>query len=116
MDSTRGVETMADHNSEDILREMRSDFLKYNLRYCVVQLYTAEDLPPLCTFISQGIPAFWKTTDHDGSITHHMRVYDINRNVNTQLSWENGVWKWDLSRVRLIRHDPLTSNGDDNNG
>ena len=35
-----------------------------------------------------------------------MRVYDINQNGTTQLSWADGVLKWDLSRVRLTRHDP----------
>lgn len=103
---TRGVKTMGDYNSEEVLKEMQSDFLKYDLRYCIVELYTAEDLPPLYTYISQGVPVFWKTTNHGGSITHHMRVYDINQNRNTQLSWANGVLKWDLSRVRLTRHDP----------
>ena len=103
---TRGVKTMGDRNNEEVLKEMQSDFLKYDLRYCIVELYTAEDLPPLYTYISQGVPVFWKTTNHDGSITHHMRAYDINQNRSTQLSWANGVLKWDLSRVRLTRHDP----------
>lgn len=97
---------MADRNNEEVLKEMQSDFLKYDLRCCIVELYTAEDLPPLYTYISQGVPVFWKTTDHDGSIKYHMRVYDINQNRNTQLSWSDGVLKWDLSRVRLTRHDP----------
>lgn len=97
---------MADYDSEEVLKEMQSDFLKYDLRYCIVELYTAEDLPPLYTYISQGVPVFWKTTDPNGSIMHHMRVYDINQNRNTQLSWADGVLKWDLSRVRLTRQDP----------
>lgn len=105
MDSTRGVATMGDRNSEEVLREMSLDFLKYDLQYCIVELYTAEDLPPLYTYISQGVPVLWKTTNHDGSTIHHMRVYDINQNRSTQLSWSNGVLKWDLSRVRLTRHD-----------
>lgn len=49
---------------------------------------------------------FWKTIDYDGSIKYHMRVYDVNQNRSTQLSWSDGVLKWDLSRVRLTRHDP----------
>ena len=106
MDSTHGVATMGDYNGEEVLKEMQLDFLKYDLQYCIVELYTAEDLPPLYTYISQGVPVFWTTTNHDGSITYHMRVYDINQNRSTQLSWVNGVLKWDLSRVRLTRHDP----------
>lgn len=97
---------MGDRNSEEVLREMQLDFLKYDLQYCIVELYTSEDLPPLYTYISRGVPVFWKTTDPDGSIRCHMRVYDINQNRSTQLSWWNGVLKWDLSRVRLTRHDP----------
>lgn len=103
---TRGVATMGDRNNEEVLKEMQSDFLKYDLQYCIVELYTSEDLPPLYTYISQGVPVFWKTTDPNGSIMCHMRVYDINQNRSTQLSWANGVLKWDLSRVRLTRHDP----------
>ena len=96
---------MGDRNSEEVLREMQLDFLKYDLQYCIVELYTAENLPPLYTYISRGVPVFWKTTDPNGSIMCHMRVYDINQNRNTQLSWSDGVLKWDLSRVRLTRHD-----------
>lgn len=107
---------MGDYNGEDVLREMRSDFLKHNLHYCIVEIYTAEDLAPLHTYISQGVPVFWKTANPNGSITHHMRVYDINRNVSTQSSWGSGVLKWDLSRVRLTRHDPQTSNRSGNDG
>lgn len=106
MDSTHGVATMGNHDIEEVLREMQSDFLKYDLQYCVVELYTAEDLPPLYTYISRGVPVFWKTTDPNGSIIWHMRVYDINQNRSTQLSWVNGVLNWDLSRVRLTRYDP----------
>ena len=95
---------MADHN-EEVIEEMRSDFLKYDLQYCIVELYTAEDLPPLYTYISQGVPEFWKTTSPSGSTAYHMRVYDINQNLSTQLGWWDGVLKWDLSRVRLTRHD-----------
>lgn len=97
---------MGDYNSEEVLKEMQSDFLKYDLQYCIVELYTAEDLPPLYTYISQGVPVFWKTTDPNGSTRCHMRVYDINQNRSIQLSCSNGVLKWDLSRVRLERHDP----------
>lgn len=82
---------MGDRNNEEVLKEMQSDFLKYDLRCCIVELYTVEDLPPLYTYISQGVPVFWKTT---------------NQNRNTQLSWVDGVSKWGLSRVRLTRHDP----------
>jgi len=96
---------MGDRNNEEVLKEMQSDFLKYDLQYCIVELYTSEDLPPLYTYISQGVPVFWKTTDPDGSIRCQMRVYDINQNRSIQLSWSNGVLKWDLSRVRLTRHD-----------
>lgn len=97
---------MGDRNNEEVLKEMQSDFLKYDLQYCIVELYTAEDLPPLYTYISQGVPEFWTTTTPSGSTAYHMRVYDINQNRSTQLSWSNGVLKWDLSRVRLTRHDP----------
>lgn len=55
MDSTRGVKTMGDRNNEEVLREMQLDFLKYDLQYCIVELYTSEDLPPLYTYISQGV-------------------------------------------------------------
>ena len=97
---------MGDRNSEEVLKEMQLDFLKYDLQYCIVELYTAEDLPPLYTFISQRVPEFWTTTTPSGSTAYHMRVYDINQNLSAQLSWSNGVLKWDLSRVRLTRHDP----------
>ena len=96
---------MADHN-EEVIEEMRRDFLKYDLQYCIVELYTAEDLPPLYTYISQGVPEFWRTTCPNGSTAYHMRVYDINQDRSTQLGWWGGVLKWDLSRVRLTRHDP----------
>ena len=43
---------MGDRNNEEVLKEMQSDFLKYDLQYCIVELYTAEDLPPLYTYIS----------------------------------------------------------------
>lgn len=87
---------MVNHN-EEVLKEMQRDFLKYDLQYCIVELYT---------YISQGVPVLWKNTDPDGSIKYHMRVYDVNQNRTTQLSWADGVLKWDLSRVRLTRHDP----------
>lgn len=95
---------MADHN-EEVIEEMQRDFLKYDLQYCIVELYTTEDLPPLYTYISQGVPVLWKTTSPNGSTAYHMRVYDINRDRSTQLGWWDGVLKWDLSRVRLTRHD-----------
>ena len=96
---------MADCN-EQVIEEMQRDFLKYDLQYCIVELYTAEDLPPLYTYISQGVPEFWRTTSPSGSTAYHMRVYDINQDHSTQLGWWDGVLKWDLSRVRLTRHDP----------